>query len=336
MSTYKKIVSEKFGDVICPALSIVDNPKQVFSISPALDIALCGGVPEGSWVSFVGPPGCGKSTTALQLLASTQKEQYYIKGKKRPLFYMDVEHRLKPMNLYGVHGLDPKDITLIRSTPEKQLSAEEFLEILKQIIKDPSNYGGVAIIDSSSALCPSSEIADPISGAIRSNQPRIMASFCRQLAGSVNAMNFTVIMIQHLITNTSGYGEKWQTDGGEKIKYQLDVKLLTKGKTDKWEDGRRQIGQIIEWDVIKSALGQSGLSCKSYLKYGHGLDEAKEICNLATELGIIEKGGSWFSYEYNGEKKKYQGENNLYNSISVDPAILDDLFSKSKALLGVT
>jgi len=336
MPTHKEIVSSKFGNVIFSAQEILDKEYQVFSVSPAVDIALSGGIPEGCWVSLIGPPGCGKSTTALQILAETQKEKYNLKGKQRPSFYLDVEHRLKPMNLYGVHGLNPSTIEVIHSVPDKQLTAEDFLTILTQIIRHPDNFGGVAVIDSTSALCPSGEVVEDVCGTIRSTQPRIMASFIRQMAGVVRSAQFTIIMIQHLITNTSGWGEKLQVDGGEKLKYQCDVKLLTKSKPLFWGgDERRPTGQVIEWDVIKSALGQSGLSCKSYLRYGYGLDEAKEICDLAVELAVIKKSGSWFKMDYNGEEKKVQGEDKLYHLLQSDPKMLESLFSQSKAILGI-
>lgn len=330
MPTYKEIVSKQFGDVISSAKDILDNPLQVFSIGPALDIALSGGVPEGSWVSFIGPPGCGKSTTALQLMASYQKA-----GRK--CFYLDVEHRLKIMNLLGVHGLNPDSIEHIHSTKDKILTAEMFLEIACQIILDPENYGGIMIIDSTSALCPSKESVDPISGEIRSIQPKIMANFCRKMAGVVNATRFTVVIIQHLITNTSGYGAKWHVDGGEKVKYQLDVKCVTTGAPEKYgPDDRRPLGQIIEWKVDKSALGQSGTKCNSYLKYGYGLDETKEIANLAVDLAIINKAGAWFKFTFEGTEHKYQGEEKLCAAIKANPKIYDYLSSEVYKMLGIS
>lgn len=327
--SYKDIISKQFGDVITSAKEILDKPLHVFSISPALDIALSGGIPEGSWVSFTGPPGCGKSTTALQLMASYQKA-----GRK--CFYLDVEHRLKKMNMTGVHGINPEHIEHIHSIPEKILTAEQFLEIACQIMLDPANYGGIMIIDSTSALCPSKEIVDPVSGEIRSIQPKIMASFCRKMAGVVNATRFTVVIIQHLITNTSGYGAKWMTDGGEKVKYQLDVKLVTTGTPEKYgPDERKPLGQIIEWKVEKSALGQSGTKCHSYLKYGYGLDEAKEMANVATDLAIINKKGAWFSFQYGDKELKYQGEEKLSQALRDDPQMYEAVASSVRTMLGI-
>lgn len=328
MPTYKEIVSKLYGDVISSAINILDNPKYIYSVSPAIDIALSGGIPEGSWVSFAGPPGCGKSTTALQLMANAQKN-------KRKAFYVDVEHRLKPINLFGVHGLEADKIEHIHSIPTKVLTAEDFLEISKQIIRDPQNFGGILVIDSTSALCPGTEIVDPVSGQIRSIQPKIMASFCRQMAGVVNATSFTVVMIQHLITNTSGYGSPWSVDGGEKIKYQLDVRMITKGQPEKFGDERKPLGQIVKWEVLKSALGQSGMKCNSYIRYGYGLDEIKEICDISIELGLVEKAGSWFKLTYDKEEKKYQGEEKLYQGVKANPKVVDHLFTESKKILGI-
>lgn len=335
MPTYKDTVSKKYGDVLFPALSIVENTLQSFSVSPAIDIALSGGIPEGSWVSFAGPPGCGKTSTALQVMAESQKPKYNIGGKTRPSFYFDVEHRLKPMNLYGIHGLNPDNIQIIRSSKERQLSAQDFLEIIKLVIRDPENFGGVAIIDSTSALCPHDDLFDEVNGQRRSVMPKIMADFCRQMAGNVRTSQFTVIMIQHLITNTSQYGAKWQVDGGEKVKYQADVQMFTKGKPERWGDDRHPTGQIIEWEVIKSSLGQSGLSCSSYLKYGYGLDETKEVCNIATELSVVEKAGSWYKAKVGDTDYKWHGEEALYQAVKDDNKLLDHLFTESKKILGI-
>lgn len=328
MATYKDTISKNYGSVLFNASNIIDNPKKVFSVSPAIDVGLSGGVPEGSWVSFAGPTGCGKSTTGLQLMASMQAD-----GRK--CFYLDVEHRLKPMNLQGIHGLDADKIEIVRSTPDRLLNAEEFLEIGCQIIRDPSNFGGVLIVDSSSALCPSKEIVDPVSGEIRSTQPKIMASFCRKMSGVVNVTNFVVVIIQHVITNTSGYGAKWVVDGGEKIKYQLDVRMITKNQPEKWGDARKPAGQIVEWDILKSALGQSGLKCTSYIRYGHGLDNVKEVCALATELSVIDKAGAWYKFTHAGKEYKFQGEEKLSNAIEASPEIYTYLFDTCKHMLGI-
>jgi recombination protein RecA len=301
-------ILKKYGDIVTAGTGLLDKKTQVFPISPSIDFAIGGGVPEGSFVSISGPPGCGKSTTTLQLIANCQRPEFYINGKPRKIFYADVEHRLKPMNMRGVVGLNPEGIQVIKSTKEHILSAQEFLDVIEALIKDPENEGCIVVVDSSSALCPADEMVAETSGQIRSTQPKIMAHWCRKMAGPVKVMSATVIMIQHLITNTSGYGEKWQVDGGEKLKFQLDVNITTRNKPEDWEEDGAKIGQIVEWKVIKSAMGQSGNTARSCLRYGKGLDAIKETFILGVDLGIINKAGAWFSFDMNGETIKTQGE----------------------------
>lgn len=319
MSKSLENILKKYGDIVSTGTELLEKTTVVFPVSPAIDVSLGGGIPEGSFVSFTGPPGCGKSSTVLQIIANATQPEFYINGQPRKVFYHDVEHRLKKMNMSGISGLDPSLVTHIHSTQQHILSAQDHLDIAETLIKDPDNVGCILVMDSSSALCPADELSADTSGTIRSTQPKILAHWCRKMASPIKVMNATVIFIQHLITNTSGYGEKWLTDGGEKIKYHLDIKLLTKGKPAQWtvNDKDVQIGQVIEWDVIKSANGQSGTTATSYLRFGHGLDAVKEISILCVDFGIISKGGAWFTLEHEGQTIKIQGEEKL-NQLLVD------------------
>ncbi len=304
-------IIKKYGDILSNGTTLKDTPTQIFPVSPSIDACLGGGIPEGSLVSLVGPPGCGKSTTVLQIIANIQDPKYNFNGKPRKIFYADVEHRLKSMNMRGVKGLDADAIQIIKSTKEHILSAQDFLDIIESIIKDPENEGCIVVLDSASALCPADELTHETSGQLRSTQPKIMAHWCRKMAAAFKVMTATVILIQHLITNTSGYGEKWQVDGGEKLKYQLDVKIMTKGKPEKWLENDTLVGQIVEWEVIKSANSASGNIAKSCLRYGVGLDAIKETFLLCVDFGIIEKKSSWFSFMMGDELIKTQGEEKM-------------------------
>lgn len=328
-------VTKKYGDVIINGGILADKPKTFISVSPRIDMALNGGIPDGSWVSIAGPPGCGKSTTALQIAANARLPKYNINGKPRKLFYLDVEHRLKKMNLKGVHNLNAEDVEVIRSTKEKQLSAEDFLQIAKMILKDPENTGCVIIIDSAAALCPLSELTEDISGDIRSKSPKIMASFCRNLAGTVSVMDNIVIIIHHLITNTSGYGAKYLVDGGIKIEFQDDVRIITKSRPKIIGNESAPSGHIVEWDITKSANGSQYSDVKSYIKFGYGIDEVREYIDIALEFGIINKSGSWFSFIRDGSTEKYQGEEKLYTAISSSDTLKNFLINEIEKITSV-
>lgn len=327
LSSLQIDIKKNYGkNVFFKAGELLSREETVVSLSPALDFGLSGGIPFGKIVTIAGKPKAGKTTTSLQLAAAVQKL-----GKK--VFYVDVENRLKKMNLEGIEGLDPNQIFVIQSSKDKILTGEDYLNITLDIMKDGANEESLFIIDSLSSLCPEAELAGKVSGSIRSTTPKLVASFCRQIAGIVPVMGHIVVGMQHLITNTSGYGAKWHIDTGEKIKYQADIRLIIDGTPERWEEDKVQIGQIVTWDVACSALGPPGRDVKSYIRYGYGIDKIKEICVMATDFGVIDKAGAWFSFEYNGELLKFQGETKLYEAIKASPEYFNHINSQLKVFI---
>lgn len=333
MSNSVDSIIKKYGDIISKGTGIVDEKKAYFPVSPAIDLSIGGGIMEGSFASFIGPPGCGKSTTILQIIKNALDKEFWIKGQPRKVFYMDVEHRLKKMNMEGVDGLDPELINHIHSTKSHILTAEDYLLIGRELTSDPENEGAIIVYDSSSALCPAEEMVKDPAGNLRTTLPKLLSHWCKQMAPRIKIMNVTVIFIQHLITNTSGWGETWVADGGEKIKFAFDYRLMTKNKPKKWiESGDTPIGQIVEWEVYKSGGGQSGLIAKSHLRYGHGLDAQKELSILAVDFGIIAKNGSWYSIELDGKTHKWQGEDKLYYGLLQNKEVFDHVLKALKKI----
>ncbi len=321
MSVEKDLIKKYGAGVIVPASFVLEKPKKVLSFSPAVDIGLSGGIPEGSWFLVSAPPKAGKSTSVLQFAATAQQA-----GKK--VFYMDVEGRFKSMNLQGIHGLDGDKLLLIRSTPDRQYTGEEFLSIAVELLKDKDNIGCVLIIDSASALCPADEIADDVTGSKRSSTPKMLSNFLKKMAGVVPVMNSIVIIIQHLIANTSGYGLPFMEDGGVKAQYQADIKL--RGKAGKrWIEGEKQIGQTVEWEVVTSALGPPGAKVESYIRYGYGIDDITETIMLASDFGIITKAGSWFTLP---DGNKMQGQEKVYLYLKEHPEAFAAIAGKLKEM----
>lgn len=323
----EKDITKKYGkDVFIKAKDLLTREQKVVSLSPSLDYGLSGGVPFGTLITIAGKPKAGKTTTSLQLAAEVQKL-----GKR--VFYIDVENRLKKMNLEGINGLNPDEIIIIKSSEDKILSGDDYLNITLDIMKNKENKESLIIIDSLSSLCPASELAEKVSGSIRSTTPKLVASFCRQIAGIIPVMGNIVVGMQHLITNTSGYGAKWHIDTGEKIKYQADIRLIIDGTPERWEEDEVQVGQIVTWEIACSAMGAPGKEVKSYIRYGYGLDKIKEICNMAIDFDVISKTGSWFSFDYNGENLKFHGEKKLYDAIKNSQEYFDYVNSKVKEFL---
>ncbi len=324
-----KDLTKKYGSGCAVSANfILEEEKQIISLTPVLDIALSGGVPEGIIILSSGKSKCGKSTTSLHFAARCQKL-----GKK--VFYLDVEGRLSIKNLKGIHGLDIDALNVIRSTKEKILSAQDYLMIAEDIItKVP---GCLIIIDSTSALCDSSERTEEITASTRNKGPKLLASFCRRI-GNIVPVNGTIVwIIQHMIANTSGFGAPFMEDGGNKIVYQADIKIRSKSFSD-WKRGDVLIGQSIKWDVEFSALGAPGASVESYLRYGHGIDEEYEIVNLGIDMGLIEKTGkSWFEpiflTKHKIETKKVNGQDNMTDYFRENKEHLDLLHKEIKGML---
>jgi recombination protein RecA len=323
----EKILKKKYGDIFLSADKITQREKVIIPVSPKLDIGLSGGIPEGSWFIISGNPKLGKSSLALTFCATAQKEEH----GARKCYYLDAEGRLEKKILSGIKGLQQDKLTVIKSSQGNILSAEKFLTIAEQIIKNEPNI--VLVIDSASAMCSQSEMdSEEIKGTGRNNGPKLLAEFTRKLANVVPVQNTIIIIIQHMIANTSGYGPSLMEDGGNKIKFQCDAKL--RGRTfTKWEDNsKKQIGQIVTWDVVYSALGAPGATVESYIRYGQGIDDAWELIDIAIDLDLIEKGGSWFTIKFLPEEVKLQGQNKVWQYFKDNTQDFDELKKQIRKL----
>lgn len=315
-----KLIDKKYGkNVMMPGNYLIQNPKKVYNITPNFD-SECGGVPEGSLITLSSPSGFGKTTLALTIAKVLQNDG-------RDVFYIDAENRLKPMNLQGIKGLDAERVRVIRSTEDIHLSAEDNLQIATDILK---NYKRIClIIDSASALCPASEITNDVSSTIRNTSPKMFANFCRKNSGNISANNNILIVIKHVITNTSGYGATYIEDGGEKLKFQADIRLMATKTPEKVIEGDKTVGHIIEWNVLKSATGQSNTMFKSYVRYGIGIDEVSEIIEIAQDYGFIDKKGAWFYIDADTDKEvKFQGVTKLREYLTENEDAYKDLLKK--------
>ncbi len=321
-----KELEKKYGKgILVSGNTILEQEKKIISVSPKLDIGLSGGIPEGTWILCSGPPKRGKTSLTLQMCANAQKL-----GKK--IVYLDIEHRLKKMNLAGIVGLDtsPEKFRVIQSLKGNILTAEQFLGIGTDILHAESDI--FLVIDSVSALCASAETIGDVTAMARNSGPKLMGNFWRKNKDLVPVQNSNVLMIIHLIANTSGYGAKWIEDGGQKIQYACDVKLRNKS-TEDWIENEKQIGIMPEWEIETSALGPPCKSVKNRFRFGLGIDKAAELMDLAIEFALITKAGSWFNCDFATElecakefvtedKKskekscKFQGEKNVYDFLS--------------------
>ena len=329
-----KAIQKAFGKVISKGSELISVKKNLktLTVSPVLDLALNGGLLEGSWVLISGDAKTGKSTTCLQICKNAQEEG-------RPVIYVDGESRLKAYNLSGTQGLDLEKMQIVHSPEDSEsLSAEDFLDIASSLIKRPENNGAVCVIDSCSSLIPRVELEEGASGSIRGGLPKLLSHWVKTITQDVVKNKIILIIITHYITNTSGYGKIKNPDCGVKIQYAADTRLDI-AKIEPWEENGKKIGQLVHWKVGCSSLGSSGTDCISYIKYNKGIDKEKEIIELAESFGIIEKGGAWYSIPFldksHGfeESPKFQGQTKIYDFLVERKDIFELIKKQVKEML---
>jgi recombination protein RecA len=328
-------ISKDFGNnIIVNATAVMDRESIVIPVSPALDIILNGGIPEGSFVVFTGQPKCGKTTTSLDFAGTAQQEEY--SGDSiRNVYYLNIEGRLKKRDLEGVSKLNLEKFHVIGSQTGKILHAEEYLQIAERIInQDP---GCVLIIDSYSALCTEAEITSDMDKMQRADGAKLLAKFCRKVANVIPVNKNIVIGITHLMGNPTGYGAEFKEKSGQAIAYQTDIKLRAKSfKPWILSSDNTQIGQEVEWQTVCSALGPPGGQIKSYIRYGKGIDKEMELINLAVDLGLINKGGAWYTLTFlNDDKAKFQGMEKVRQFLIDNNGMYTDLYKLVKETMGI-
>lgn len=339
MSDILDDIIKKYGNIVKSGTAIAATKPTIIPVSPSIDIALGGGIPEGSFCTFTGQPKCGKTTLALWIAANAQK--YYDKKlypNGRNVYFFGVEGRLKPRDLQGIPHLQLDKFHQIVSEPGKILYAHEFLESADMAIRrDP---GSVVIIDSFSALCTEAEMVGSMEDMQRADGPKLLSKFCRKIANVIPVNKIIFIGITHLMANVTGKGSPWQEKSGQSVAYQVDVKLHAKTFSFVGPEGGQPVGQEVVWRVGCSAIGGPGANATSFIKYGKGIDEAKELATLALDLGIVEKTAAksaWLVFSNPAEytDKKLQGMDNLAEFLSQDQGIYDKLHKEIYAACGI-
>lgn len=333
----KEDVKKTFGDdIILTGDAVVDRKSVIIPVSPSLDILLNGGIPEGSFVVFTGQPKCGKTTSSLDFAATAQKLEYAHSSFKdgREVYYLNIEGRLKKRDLEGIPGLNLSKFHVIGSQQGKILHAEEYLQIGEKIINEVP--GSVVIIDSYSALCTEAEITSEMDKMQRADGAKLLAKFCRKVSNVIPVNKNVVIGITHLMGNPTGYGAEFKEKSGQAIAYQTDIKLRAKSfKPWVLSADSNQIGQEIEWQVICSALGPPGGSITSYIRYGQGIDKYMEAICLASDMGLIQKGGAWYTLISLEDKPKFQGTEKVRSYLLENTEAYTKLVQSIKDTMGI-
>ena len=319
-------IIKKYGDVIHDASSIMERQINILSVSPKIDIALGGGVPEGSLFILTGPEKVGKTVTALTFCANAQKLE-------RKIYYGNVEGRLRGRDMAGIKGLDrdPKIFRLIESSAGNILSAETYLSIFDELVATVPE--SICVIDSFSALASENELTSDLADHQVMTVQKVLAKFCRRIAPALPINRVTVVGITHLMANVStfGRGKARVEKSGTALKYQTDVKLHASHTTPILH-GESQIGQTVHWQVATSAIGPPGQKVSSHIKYGRGIWKEMELADLMVDFDIVKKSGTWLMLP---NEKKIQGKVNLAKHLEDNPEEYAEFENSIFSLVGI-
>ena len=276
-----------------------------------LDIALgIGGVPRGRIIEIFGPESSGKTTLALHIIAEAQK----MNGEAA---FIDAEHALDPV--YAKHlGVDIDN--LIVSQPD---TGEQALEITESLVR--SGALDVIVVDSVAALVPKAEIDGDMGDSHMGLQARLMSQALRKLAGAINKSKTVLIFINQLREKIGVmFGNPETTTGGRALKFYASVRLDIRKIENIKQDGEI-VGNRARVKVVKNKVAPPFREAEFDIVYGKGISKEGNILDMAVNLDIIEKSGSWFSY--NGEKIG-QGRENVKQYLHNNPEVMEEVEKK--------
>lgn len=291
--------------------NVVDVPV-ISTGSLGLDIALgVGGVPRGRVVEVYGPESSGKTTLALHCIAEAQK------GGGMAAF-IDAEHAFDRIYAEKI-GIDLEN--LLVAQPDH---GEQALEITEQLIR--SSAIDIVVVDSVAALVPKAELEGDMGDSKMGLQARLMSQALRKLTGAINKTNCCCIFINQLREKIGVmFGNPETTTGGNALKYYSSVRLdIRRIGAIKSSDGS-MLGNRTRVKVQKNKVAPPFKQVEFDIMYGEGVSKAGEIIDLAVELNIVKKSGSWYSY---GDSKLGQGRDSVKNLILDNPELSEELEGK--------
>ena len=280
----------------------------------SLDIALgIGGVPRGRIIEVFGPESSGKTTLALHVIAEAQKA-----GGEAA--FIDAEHALDPVYAKKL-GVDIDN--LIVSQPD---TGEQALEITEALVR--SGALDVIVVDSVAALVPKAEIDGDMGDSHMGLQARLMSQALRKLAGAINKSKTVLIFINQLREKIGVmFGNPETTTGGRALKFYASVRMDIRKIENIKQDGQ-VTGNRVRVKVIKNKVAPPFREAEFDILYGKGISKEGNIFDMAVNLDIIEKSGSWFSY--NGERIG-QGRENAKKYFEENPEIMAEVEKKVRA-----
>ena len=291
--------------------------ESVSTGSLSLDVALgIGGLPKGRVVEVYGPESSGKTTLALQVLAEAQKAGGICA-------FIDAEHALDPIYAKKL-GVDTEELLI--SQPD---TGEQALEIADTLVKSGSI--SVIVIDSVAALTPRAEIEGEMGDSKMGLHARLMSQACRKLTSSISKTNCTVIFINQLREKIGVmFGNPETTTGGNALKFYASVRLDIRRSTQIKDSAGAVLGNKTRVKVVKNKVAPPFRMAEFDIMYGEGVSKLGEIIDLGVSYEIINKAGSWFSYE---DTKLGQSRDSVKTILKDNPDLVEELEIKIMAAI---
>ena len=290
--------------------------------SLALDIALgAGGYPKGRIIEIYGPESSGKTTVALHAVAQAQKEGGIAA-------FIDAEHALDPAYAAAL-GVNIDELLL--SQPD---SGEQGLEIAEKLID--SGAIDLVVVDSVAALVPRAEIDGDIGDSHVGLQARMMSQAMRKLGASINKTKTIAIFINQLREKVGVmFGNPETTPGGRALKFYASVRLDVRGNTQIKGTGDQKdtnVGKETKIKVVKNKVAPPFKEANDEIIYGEGISQTGELLKIASDLDIVKKAGSWYSYN---DEKIGQGSENAKKYLAEHPEIFEEIDRKVRLHYGM-
>ena len=287
-----------------------DKPEMNVDAIPtgslALDAALgIGGVPKGRIIEIYGPESSGKTTLALHIVAEAQK-------KGGEVAFVDAEHALDPTYAAAI-GVDID--SMLVSQPD---TGEQALEITDALVR--SGAVDVVVVDSVAALTPRAEIEGEMGDTFVGLQARLMSQALRKLAGTIAKTNCVVIFINQLRMKIGVmYGNPETTTGGNALKFYASVRIDIR-RIEAIKNGTEIIGNRTRAKIVKNKVAPPFKEAVFDIMYGEGISKWGELVDMAVQLDLIQKSGSWFSI---GDERIGQGRDNARKYLMENPEVAD-------------
>lgn len=288
------------------------NIEAISTGSISLDLATgIGGIPKGRIIEVYGPESSGKTTLALHMIAEAQKT-----GGRAA--FIDAEHALDPEYAKNL-GVDIDE--LLVSQPD---TGEQALEICEMLVR--SGALDIVVVDSVAALVPKSEIEGEMGDSHVGLQARLMSQALRKLAGIINKSKAAVVFINQLREKIGVvYGNPEVTTGGRALKFYASMRFDVR-RVETIKQGDQMLGNRVKVKIVKNKVAPPFKQAEFDIMYGEGISKIGDIMDCAVEKDIIDKAGSWYSFEGN---RIGQGRENVKKYLSENP----DILSKVEGLL---